>query len=424
MTDPTDPKAPRPLTRYHATWVLPVTSRPIRGGWVEVRDGTITGVGPLEDHGETRGSSSSAGVQAERVVDLSGHVLLPALVNAHTHLELSGLRTRVPPAKTMPAWARQAMKSMADYPPDDSSIGGAVDEARGSGTGLFADISNTGASTGVLARTGAPGVVFSELLGFDLWDGSDVVARTLATVRKGIADHRGTGDLRPGLAAHAPYSVSPALFRSIRQVVDDEPSMRISVHLAESREELAFLETGRGAWRAVLEERGRWDPTWMPYQRGTVAYLDDFGWLTSRTLVVHGVQLNDRELERLAQAGTTLVTCPRSNQWTGAGLPPVDRFYASGTPVAIGTDSLASVPDLSMFREMAEVRRLAPDVPASDILSSATRVGAEALGFPDRGAIEVGGKAALISVRCPEVLDDVEEYLLTGIDSDQVAVLD
>ena len=401
-----------------------MTSRPIRGGWVEVRNNTITGVGRLEDPGETRRSSSSAREQADRVVDLSGHVLLPALVNAHTHLELSGLRTRVPPAATMPAWARQAMRSMAEYPPDDSSIRGAVDEARGSGTGLFADISNTGASTGVLAKTGAPGVVFSELLGFDVRDGSDVVPRTLAAVREGIAEHRGTADLRPGLAAHAPYSVSPALFRSIRQVLDDEPAMRISVHLAESREELAFLETGRGAWREVLEERGRWDPTWMPYQGGAVAYLDDLGWLTSRTLVVHGVQLNDRELERLAQAGTTLVTCPRSNQWTGAGLPPVDRFYASGTPVAIGTDSLASAPDLSMFREIAEVRRLTPDVPAFDILSSATRVGAEALGFPDRGAIEVGRKAALISVRCPEMLDDVEEYLLTGIDSDQVAVLD
>ena len=164
--------------------------------------------------------------------------------------------------------------------------------------------------------------------------------------------------------------------------------------------------------------------TCIRYLGGAVGYLDDLGWLTSRTLVVHGVQLNDRELERLAQAGTTLVTCPRSNQWTGAGLPPVDRFYASGTPVAIGTDSLASAPDLSMFRERAEVRRLAPDVPAADILSSATRVGAEALGFPDRGAIEVGGRAALISVRCPALPGDVEEYLLTGIDSDQVSVLD
>jgi cytosine/adenosine deaminase-related metal-dependent hydrolase len=313
---------------------------------------------------------------------------------------------------------------MADHPPDDPAIRIAVNEACGSGTGLFGDISNTSAPTKALAETGTPAVVFSELLGFNEPDGSDVVARALDAVRESIAECPGLGDVRPGLAAHAPYSVSSALFRAIRHALDDDPSMPISVHLAESREELEFLETGRGAWRAVLEERGRWDPTWRPHHGGVVAYLDDLGWLTSRTLVVHGVQLTDPELERLARAGTTLVTCPSSNQWTGAGLPPVDRFYASGVRVAVGTDSLASAPDLNLFREMAEIRRLAPDVPASDVLSSATRVGAVALGFLDRGSIEVGKRAALIAVRCPETLDDVEEYLLTGIDADQVVVLD
>ncbi len=422
MTDSRDPKS---ATRYHATWVLPVTSRPIHPGWVEVRDGVITGFGPRGDtSGDTGGPSARAGEAAGRVVDLPGHIVLPALVNAHTHLELSGLRTRVPPAETMPGWARQVMKSIADHPPDDSSIRTAVGEARASGTGLLGDISNTGASTGVLANSGAPAVVFSELLGFDVRDGFDVVRRALDTARARIAEHPGTGDVRPGLAAHAPYSVSPALFRAIRQALDDEPWMPVSVHLAESREELTFLETGGGAWRSVLEERGRWDPTWTPHPGGAVAYLDDVGWLTSRTLVVHGVQLGDQELDQLAQADATLVTCPRSNQWTGAGLPPVDRFYASGVRVALGTDSLASAPDLNLFREMAEVRRLAPDVAASAILSSATRVGAEALGFLDFGSIEVGGRAALIAVRCPETLDDVEEYLLTGIDFEQVAELD
>ena len=83
---------------------------------------------------------------------------------------------------------------------------------------------------------------------------------------------------------------------------------------------------------------------------------------------MHGTQLPDAELARLAAAGATLVTCPRSNRWTGAGIPPIERFYASGVRVAIGTDSLASVEDLNLFGELAYVRQLAPHIPASPAL--------------------------------------------------------
>ena len=128
------------------------------------------------------------------------------------------------------------------------------------------------------------------------------------------------------------------------------------------------------------------------------------------------MQLTDRELTRLAWAGATLVTCPRSNRWVGAGDPDVARFYASGVRVAIGTDSLASAEDLNLFAEMAQIRRLGPSVPARVILESATRTGADALGFgPDHGTIEPGKRAALIAVRVPDTVGDVEEYLLGGI---------
>jgi cytosine/adenosine deaminase-related metal-dependent hydrolase len=119
------------------------------------------------------------------------------------------------------------------------------------------------------------------------------------------------------------------------------------------------------------------------------------------------------------------VTCPRSNKWTGAGTPPIARFFASGARVAVGTDSLASVEDLNLFAELAEVRRLAPSVPASRILSSATIHGAAAIGFDGAfGTIELGKRADLIAVRVPAHIDDVEEYLLTGIEPDAVGWLD
>ncbi len=118
-----------------------------------------------------------------------------------------------------------------------------------------------------------------------------------------------------------------------------------------------------------------------------------------------------------------IVSCPRSNQWVGAGNPPLDDFYASGAAVAFGTDSLASAPNLEMFAELAAARA-ASSVPASRLLESATRVGAEALGFGRAlGTIEPGKRPDLLSVRLPADVDDVEEYLVGGVPASDVGWL-
>jgi cytosine/adenosine deaminase-related metal-dependent hydrolase len=162
-----------------------------------------------------------------------------------------------------------------------------------------------------------------------------------------------------------------------------------------------------------------------------VEYLDRMGFMTGRLLIVHGVQFGLGELARIKSSGATLVTCPRGNILTGAGAPPVADFYASGARVALGTDSLASVPDLNLFAELAELRRLAPDVPAARLLESATITGAAALGFEgDFGAIEPGKRDTLIAVDTPGSITsaspatDVEEYLLSGITSGRVRRID
>ena len=146
--------------------------------------------------------------------------------------------------------------------------------------------------------------------------------------------------------------------------------------------------------------------------------------MNERLLAIHGVQLTDVELARLAAAGATLVACPRSNVWTGAGAPPIARFYASGVRVAVGTDSLASVDDLNVFSELAAMRAMAPGVPAARLLESATRVGAAALDFGrELGAIAPGMRAELIAVRVPEGVEDVEEYLVGGIRAGDISWL-
>jgi cytosine/adenosine deaminase-related metal-dependent hydrolase len=150
--------------------------------------------------------------------------------------------------------------------------------------------------------------------------------------------------------------------------------------------------------------------------------LDDSGFLDARVLAVHGVQMTREDLERLAARGTTLVACPRSNAFTGAGAPPISRFYEAGVAVAVGTDSLASTPDLNMFSELAAMRRLAPDVPASRLIESATITGARALGFDaEFGTLEPGKRARILGVRVPDAVSDVEEYLLSGIGPDRLS---
>jgi cytosine/adenosine deaminase-related metal-dependent hydrolase len=130
--------------------------------------------------------------------------------------------------------------------------------------------------------------------------------------------------------------------------------------------------------------------------------------------------LSSDALSRLAERGCVIVSCPRSNRWVGAGEPPIDRFYASGAPVAFGTDSLASAPDLNLFAELAAARTMS-SVSASRLLDSATRAGAEALGFGEElGTIDAGKRAALLAVRVPPDVVDVEEYLVRGVEPDAI----
>ena len=140
---------------------------------------------------------------------------------------------------------------------------------------------------------------------------------------------------------------------------------------------------------------------------------------------MHGVQFTGDDLATLRDLGVTLVSCPRSNVYVGVGSPPLEAFYAMDVDVTFGTDSLASAPDLDMFAELAEARRIAPRVPARRLLESATLTGARALGFDrELGTLEAGKRSAALVVRVPEAVVDVEEYLVSGVGPDAIAWLD
>jgi len=332
------------------------------------------------------------------------------------------MRGAVPTQARFPDWISSVIALRRNGPADARSVQSAISDAIGachrSGTALVGDVANTMATVKPLGQSPLHAVIFHELIDFKNAHASALVEQALQR----LSVQPTAPNVRLTLAAHAPYSVSPLLFRRIKTALSREPFAPSSVHLGESAEELVFLEEGRGPWRSLLEDLGVWDPSWVAPSCDPAEYLDRLGFLDDRLVCVHGVHLHDPALQRLARRGSMLVTCPRGNRLTGVGAPPIAAFYAAGLRVAVGTDSLASVPDLNLFSELAELRRLAPDIPARLLLESATSQGARALGWDtDFGTIEAGRSARLIAVQVPENCADVEEYLVSGIQPEQIS---
>ena len=394
---------------HRARWVLPIDRPPVHGGWVESNGGRISRLG--------------TGTPPGPAEDLGDVALLPGLVNTHTHLELSWMAGLVPPAASMNEWIRTlVLLRRAGVPGGPSTERAAAREAaatlRATGTVLVGDITNTLITPDILREFGLGGVVFYELLGFNAADPVRMVRDAWARADALNAHPPTEPAIQVSVVPHAPYSVSPALFKAI---INRPGSAPRAIHLAESVEEVEFLRTGRGPIRTALEDLGVWSGDWSAPGVDPVRYVADLGYLSPGTLVVHGVHLTDDGLDHLRRTNAVLVTCPRSNLWVGAGAPRLAHFYAARLNVAVGTDSLASVSSLNLFDEIAEMRRLAPEITAATLLDSATRAGAVALGFArDFGTIAPGKRPGLIAVDVPAGERDVEEYLVGGIRPDAI----
>ena len=400
---------------YAADWILPVAHAAVRHGWVETDGDRIVALGSGRRSGAT---------------DFGRAAILPSLVNAHTHLELSYLHGKIPPTPDLVTWIRRLLaertmngdsKDGATSPVTQAATE-ALASARRSGTGLVGEVTNS-LSTVPAIRAGAmPAHVFYEVLGFNEVDPVTRVAEARArldALEPGFPSIA-TPEMRLSLAPHAPYSVSPGLLAALRSDCYVHGA-RSSIHLAESHAETQFLADGTGPLRALLEDVGAWSAEWCSPNQSSVAYLADRGMLDSSVAVVHATQCTGADLERLRQLDVSVIACPRSNRFVGEGAPPLEAFFAVGVTVAFGTDSLASVGSLSLFDELVEARRIAPGVTAPQLLEAATVGGARALGFDrDYGSIAPGKRASLIAVSVPGDVSDVEEYLVSGIQPDQI----
>jgi len=378
--------------------VLPVDTPPRRDGAVAVEDGRIAWVGDRTD-------LPSRFLRA-RVRAFPRSLLLPGWVNTHSHLTLTAALGQVPgSAADFAGWVRRLLRLREQWPPTiiAQAIRAGLDLLASTGTTTVAHV-DTHADLEPFVGHGLRAVVFHEALAFP---GAEAGARLreardwLAAGAAILADAGAADRVSLGIAAHAPYTVSPRLLAGLRALATEE-GLPFSVHAAETPAEAEFTAGGTGPLRGLLEERGRWDPAWEAPGVSPVAYLDDLGALRDRpgspTLAVHCNYVSPDDERRLAEAGARVAWCPGSHAFFGHPHHPAPRLLAAGVPVVLGTDSLASNAGLNMLREVRLATAACPGVPREVWLRAGTLVAAEALGLGgETGSLTVG-KAADMQV--------------------------
>ncbi len=400
---------------YTARHVLPVASPPLVDGAVAVRDGRIAAVGRKHE------VLKAAGADAE-TRDLGDAVLLPGLVNAHTRIDLSWMRDDPPPSGDWAAWFRGVLERQARA--DDATVRAAGEIAVAAmaarGTVAVGDVAVRPVAAEVLARSTLHGVVFLELSGLRADEAERILDRaadTLDAVERSEAVRAAAGRIAVVLSPHGAHTTSGPLLKALagRAAATGEI---LTVQAGESADESSMLHDGAGPLPEILRSLGLWDENWRAPGHSPIECLDRLGVLSSRTLVVHGVQFGAQDLSKLQARGATLVTCPRCNVRLGVGKTPVPKLLSMGIPVALGTGPLACVPDLDLFVEMAALRHEHPGLSPAAVVRMATLNGARALRLERQlGTIETGKLAGLAVVGIETPGDDPFEVVTSGPES-------
>ena len=362
----------------------------LRDGAVALDGDTVVAVGPAA-------ALSARFGPAERL----DAVLLPALCNAHLHLELSHLAGAVPGGAGLPAWIEAFVKarSSADTSRAAPAMARAAAQLTEAGVAAVGDVSNTLDSLEPLAAAGLCGTVFHEVFGSA--PGRLAAAREAARTRRAAVP--AGGPLRVVESPHAVYSTDPA---GLLELLSGSPA---SLHLAEDPAERELVATGSGPFAALRARMG--GPAAAPRARSAVALAAPHlgpGWLA-----VHVVDLDDADLAALAASGATAVLCPRSNSHIGGSVPPLPRLLAAGLPLAIGTDSLASSPSLAPLAELAALHAAFPAVAPGALLPLAWN--GAAVGAPGVGRLLPGAAPGLLAAPLHGArVDDPFAFLVTG----------
>ena len=366
----------------HAEWILTVDpeNRQLTDHAVAIADGRIQAILPYEE--------AKRAIQAEQTVELPGHVLIPGLINAHTHAAMSLLRGLADDLPLMTwlhehIWPTEQRWVDTRFVADGTRL--AVLEMLRGGVTCYNDMYfHPEVSAQVTAEAGMRAVIGMIVVDFP----TGYAASPDEYIAKGLALHERYRDhplIRVAWAPHAPYSVSDRPLQRVASLAD-ELGVPIHIHLHETQDEVA------NALRAHGER---------PFAR-----LDRLGLIGPALASVHMTQLEDAEIARLAESGASVVHCPESNLKLASGFCPVAKLLDAGVNVALGTDGAASNNDLNLLGEMRTAALLgkgvagsASAVPAIEALRMATINGARALGLDGEiGSIELGKSADLVAL--------------------------
>jgi len=356
-----------------------VTAPPIEDGAVLVdAAGRIAGVGP-HAHIPTPPRTEA--------LEYPDAILVPGLINCHTHLELTHLAGQNAEPE-FAKWIRRIRELKDATPPEgfeEAALAG-VKDCWARGVTCIAETGSTGAVMRALHDVGGRGIVYQEVFGPD-------PANLDASMRE---LEEAVGHLRPlaservrlGVSPHAPYTVSAPLYEAVAAFARRE-RLPVAVHLAESREESQFVRDGAGPFGDAWRARGIHAPA---HRCTPVEYLRRQGVLTADTLSIHCVQVDAPDIAILAAAGAAIAHCPRSNRAHNHGSAPLVAFRTAGLRVGLGTDSVVSVGDLDLWAEAQ-----AAGLDWADALRMLTIEGARALGWEDEiGSLDVGKAADLV----------------------------
>ena len=358
---------------HRARWIM---TEP--GHWIENGCVTVQGNRILEISGI--GAASKTG---GRIMDHGPGVLMPALVNAHTHITLSE-SARPHASRGFINWVECLIKDRGRQNPHEAAqtVQDGIAALKNSGTGLAGDFGPHVPVGGAFEAAGLRATVWTECLGND---------RDLPPLPvNGKTVHH-------AYAGHAPHTTSPTLLKRV-QAADTRLGQRFCLHLAESREEMEFLQAGKGSWANFMTHMGIDFSNWDCFGKRPVELALEMGWLDRNTLAVHLLEITSQEMAAFAQTGAHVCLCPRSNWMLHRKMPDIEGFLKRGVQPALGTDSLASVSTLSLFDEMRFIHDRFPNLEPDVILGLGTQNGARALGYPDLGTLRPGNRSPMIYV--------------------------
>ena len=368
-------------TIYSARWVLPISAPPIESGAVAVDGPLIVGVGARDE--------LAVRFPAARVESFGQSVILPGLVNTHTHLELTALRGYLENEESdFFAWLRKlTIARLERMTADDirvSAMWGACEAVR-AGITCVGDASDSAMMSMLALRdVGLRGIVFQESFGPD----PRLAQENFAKLEAKVAELRGveTDLVKVGVSPHAPYTVCGPQLELIAKFARAE-RLPLMMHAAESQAEDDFVRHGTGIFAESLAKRGI---EWTPPGTSTIQYLKDVGILDCQPLLAHCIRVDHEDIETLRQTGSKVAHCPKSNAKLGHGRAPLMSFLDAGVTVGLGSDSVASNNTCDLIEEARFAFLLArnPSLKASQMLALATQ----------GGALREGGQADLIVV--------------------------